>query len=383
MSFLSLLKREIDDYSLFFSEENKLHRKLMFYSEKSGYYKYFEGYINELLSNSNLTFSYVTSDPNDSIFNKSNNRIKCFYVNTLIVNFFKKIDSEMVIMTMPDLGNYHIKKSVVKSDVEYVYVWHGITSAHLVGKKNYFNNYSTIFCVGQHQIDEIREMERIYNLNEKKLIECGYPLIDSLTCLYAKHKADSTTKQVLIAPSWQDNNILDLCMEGLLDSLYQEDINLILRPHPEYIKRKPNQIKKIKKILKKNYPNINFQTDFSITDSIWKSDILITDWSTIAFEFSLTTLKPSVFINTPMKILNKDYKDIPYIPVDISLRNKVGISIEIDEISKISDQLDHLYSKNEMYQELIKKTKEEVMFNCGNSAKIGANYIITTIEQKI
>ena len=57
--------REKADYKRFFSIANK---HLVFYSEKSGFYKYYEGLISELLANSNVIIHYVTNDPDDVIF---------------------------------------------------------------------------------------------------------------------------------------------------------------------------------------------------------------------------------------------------------------------------------------------------------------------------
>ena len=53
-------RREKEDYKRFFSVANK---HLVFYSEKSGFYKYFQNVIEELLRCSNVTIHYVTSDP--------------------------------------------------------------------------------------------------------------------------------------------------------------------------------------------------------------------------------------------------------------------------------------------------------------------------------
>lgn len=59
-------KREKADYKKFFSIANK---HLVFYSEKSGFYKYFKDVIEYLLEKSNVIIHYVTNDPNDQIFN--------------------------------------------------------------------------------------------------------------------------------------------------------------------------------------------------------------------------------------------------------------------------------------------------------------------------
>lgn len=58
-------KREKNDYKSFFSVVNK---HIVFYSEGSGFYKYFQGIIEYLLLKTNITIHYITSDPEDVIF---------------------------------------------------------------------------------------------------------------------------------------------------------------------------------------------------------------------------------------------------------------------------------------------------------------------------
>ena len=57
--------REKEDYKRFF---DTIGKHLVFYSESSGFYKYFQGAIEWLLANSDIRIHYVTSDPNDQVF---------------------------------------------------------------------------------------------------------------------------------------------------------------------------------------------------------------------------------------------------------------------------------------------------------------------------
>ena len=47
-----------------------------------------------------------------------------------------------------------------------------------------------------------------------------------------------------------------------------------------------------------------------INSTIFEADLMITDWSGIAYEYAYTTCKPVLFIDTPMKIMNPEYKKI-------------------------------------------------------------------------
>lgn len=121
-------RREKADYKRFFSIANK---HLVFYSESSGFYKYFQNIIEELISRSNIIVHYITSDPNDQIFDiaKKQSQIRPYYIGEKkLITLMMKMDADIVVMTMPDLDNYHIKRSYVRKDIEYIYVFHGVIS---------------------------------------------------------------------------------------------------------------------------------------------------------------------------------------------------------------------------------------------------------------
>ncbi|MCR4685156.1 MAG: YidC/Oxa1 family membrane protein insertase, partial [Lachnospiraceae bacterium] len=88
-------KRERKDYKRFFSVVNK---HLVFYSESSGFYKYYKGIIEYLLNHSNLTIHYITSDPNDVIFTlaKSNPKIRPYYIGeNKLITLMMKMDADV------------------------------------------------------------------------------------------------------------------------------------------------------------------------------------------------------------------------------------------------------------------------------------------------
>lgn len=376
-------KREKEDYKRFFSIANK---HLVFYSEKSGFYKYYKNLIEELLRGSNIIIHYVTSDPNDQIFElaKEKPRIKPYYIGkNRLITLMMKMDADMVVMTMPDLNNYHIKRSYIRKDVEYIYMLHGIGSVNLLLRKGALDHYDTIFCVGQHQVDECREMERVYNIPPRKLIPYGYGLIDDTLREYKEIKKSDEKKQILVAPSWQADNIIDSCIDEILDEILYREYKVFVRPHPEYIKRYPQKIERFiqryRDVLNENFV---IQTDFSSNETVYSSDILITDWSTISCEFSFTTKRPTLFINTPMKIMNPDYKKLGIIPFDISIREIIGVSLELNEVSKINEKINYLLSNGEKYSEKIADGLHSSIFNIGYSGEVGSKYIISTLINK-
>lgn len=376
-------RREKADYKRFFSIANK---HLVFYSEKSGFYKYYESVINELLRRSNIIIHYITSDPDDQIFElaKEQPRIKPYYIGERrLITLMMKMDADMVVMTMPDLDNYHIKRSYVRKDVEYVYMFHGLASVHMVLRKGALDHYDTLLCVGPHQIEEIRAIEKIYGLPPKKLIECGYGLLEKQREAFLSMPKSKDSHQIMIAPSWQKDNIMELCLDDLLTRLLNLPYLIVLRPHPQYLRYRMSQLDEIKQRYKEYLGSkLIIQDDFSDSSSVYQSDIMITDWSTIAHEYSYATLKPVIFINTPMKVMNPEYKKIPIEPLDITLRNKIGVSIDVDKLNEIGEVIENLITQQDYYKEKISEIVSKYVFNFGRSGEVGAKYILQSIIEK-
>jgi len=233
-------RREARDYKRFFSIVNK---HLVIYSEKSGFYKYFKGLIAELLDRSDMVIHYVTNDPNDVIFEvaKSQPRIKPYYIGLKkTIPLMLKLECDMVVMTTPDLDKYYLKKTIMRKDTEYVYIPHALMSMHMGMKEGSLDAFDTIFCAGEHIKREVRATERVYGLPQKECIEFGYPLVDDLIVLGREEKKTHKTsgrREILIAPTWNEDNILDSCIDQLLDGLLCDDYHITVRPHPEYVKR--------------------------------------------------------------------------------------------------------------------------------------------------
>ena len=110
---------------------------------------------------------------------------------------------------------------------------------------------------------------------------------------------------------------------------------------------------------------------------------MITDWSGIAYEYAFTTKKPVVFIDTPMKIMNPDYKKINVEPFNIWARSEIGKVVKVNELNKVNKIVEDMLNNQKDYNKKIDKLVNDSVYNIGNSSEIGANYIIETIQKKI
>lgn len=379
-------KREKADYKRFFSVVNK---HIVFYSEGSGFYKYFKGTIEYLLKNTNIIIHYITGDPDDMIFELARNqeRIHPYYIGEKrLITLMMKMDADIVVMTMPDLENYHIKRSYVRKDIEYIYIPHGMDSLNLTMRTGSMDHYDTVFCVGRHQKDEIRETEKVYGLEAKTLVEWGYTLLDEMREDYHKleEKAVQSSKQkkILIAPSWQEGNIVDTCLDLILDNLGNRGYQITVRPHPQHVRHRKEYMEQLKHRYADN-ADIVIQTDFSSNSTVFEADLMITDWSGIAYEYAYTTQKPVLFINTPMKVMNPEYQKIDVVPLNISLRSEIGSSLDLNCLNEIGTYVEQLLDRKDVYYDKIGAFIREYVYNLGCSASVGGQYIVKSLQDKI
>lgn len=209
-----------------------------------------------------------------------------------------------------------------------------------------------------------------------------YGLIDNMLEAYrSKEKPKNEKPVILIAPSWQYDNILDSCLDDIVNDLVCDKYKVIIRPHPQYIKRFPMRMEAMfERYHDKLSDDFIIQTDFSSTDTVYNSDVMITDWSAIAFEYSFTTERPTLFVNTKMKVVNRDYTKISLEPFDITGRNKIGRSIEKNECRNISKTVEDFLVHHDDYAEQIRTLRDEYFYNLGSSGEAGADYIIRRIK---
>lgn len=376
-----LEKREKEDYKRFFSVGNK---HLVFYSEKSGFYKYYRATIEYLITHSNVIIHYVTNDAHDQIFDiaRKHPQIHPYYIGIKrTITLMMKMDADIVVMTTPDLDNYYIKRSLVRKDIEYVYMTHGVGCMNMVTNKGAYDHFDTIFCVGQHQMDEVREMEAMYNTPKKTLVPAGFGMLDDLAAAYGRmEKKQNDRAVVLIAPSWQKDNILDSCIDSMLESLLKKDFRIVVRPHPEYVKRYQERTQKLTERWGNVAPDRLFiETDFSSNVTIYTADVVITDWSGIAYEFSFGTLKRTLFVNTPMKVLNPDFDKYKTKPFDLMIRDRIGMTLEPEQADRTADSVAEIIETQTEYVEILRMVRQQSIFNFEHGGEVTGKYLLNQL----
>ena len=383
----SIFGKEDNDIEKF-NELDIDERSIVFYSESSVIlYPYVEEIIQEL-QNRDQKICYLTSRKDDPILQNKNENIRVFYIGDSEIekmNFFLKLKAGVLIMTMPDLGSYHIKRSK-EFPVHYVYTFHSMNSTHMEFQKTAFDQFDSIFCVGSYQIQELRATEKLYNLKQKNLVECGYGLLDKLIKLKSSfaekgNLLKNNKKNILIAPSWGKHNLLESMGVELVKILLDGGYHVTVRPHPMTVKKSPKIIKQILEKFEKN-PDFLLDTNTSSFEQLFSSYALITDWSGIGYEYAFVCERPVIYVDVPKKAHNKEYEKIGLVPFEINIRNQIGEIIAIQNIETIPERIEFLYSNDNNFENKIQKIRNDSIFNIGESGKVTANEIIRIIGEK-
>ena len=360
-----------------FEKLDQKYRAIVFYSENEYDFIFFKSIVEKLTQEYDTKICYVTSSKTDPMLSSNNKNILPFYIGDGIArsNFFINLEASIIIMTMPDLETFHIKRSKVYP-VHYVYIFHSLNSTQRAYTNTAFDNFDTLFCTGNYQIIEIQERERKFNLNKKKLVRHGYGRLDTLINEARNtdmKKSASDNKVVLIAPSWGANGLIETKGEEIVSILLDSGFDVILRPHPMTIKKSNNIIQKIEKKFKDKL-NFKLETDIRNMESFFLCDCMISDLSGAAIEYSFTFEKPILYIVTPEKIVQE--KQIDLVSLEEKIRPQIGEVITLSQLSLLPSKINQFLLSQNKFKEKIKKIREETVFNIGNSADQGAKYLL-------
>lgn len=367
-----------------FIKSSKSSLSLVIYSEGGEYDSYFRPLLSALSIYKNLQLCYLSSDPADPLLQQETDNVGSYYVGngTARTYLMRCLKADVIIMTMPDLNTFHIKRSPECKN--YVYFHHSMVSTHMVYRKSAFDHFDTILCVGPHHMDEIRKWEQCQGLPAKKLLEHGYGPLDTIrkvSKFRGMPSKDATGKlNVLLAPSWGPEGLMETRAVEIVETLLEAGHNVHVRPHPRTYQLSRGCLVDLEKTFS-DHPNFKMNRDISQFAALLEAHILISDWSGVAMEFAFGLERPVLFIDVPRKLNNPCYEEIDIVPIEVSYREKVGVVIAPDRINDIPEALDMMYEKAANFQSRIQEFRDKNIFHIDKSAQVGASHIYNLLTQ--
>ncbi len=359
-------------------------RNIVIYSESGQDWHHFKPIITDLTGRLGRQVCYVTSDPSDPGLGLENPAMKsfCLEEGSFRTIFFQVGEADTLVLTMMDLGNLELKKSLYP--VYYVYIFHGMGSTHMVDFEDSYDNYDSIFCAGRHQVQEIQKRESLQKLPAKHLYEHGYHRLELLMD-EASHKNSwlqpGEKPVVLIAPTWGDDSIINRCGAELVQILLDAEFHVIMRPHYHTLRLSPGLCEEI---VARHCDDDNFEymDQMGESDSLFRSHVLISDWSAMAIEYALGLEKPVLFIDLPRRIRNKKWRELEIEPIESSIRERVGSILKPEALAQAPEQISLLLRHPAAFRHQIVSLRERTIYNLGSSVTAAAEEIARLADQR-
>ncbi len=358
------------------ADDNKI--PIAIFSDDKRYWKVFEPICREM-NERGKDIVYMTASEDDPALSCTYSHVKAEFIGSgnrafTRLNFLK---ATMVLSTTPGLDVYQWKRS--KEVKYYVHIPHAaseITLYRMFG----IDYYDAILLSGQYQADDIRNLEKLRGLPEKELVKIGIPYMDEMVARLEKEgSAPEHPKTVLLAPSWGQSAIFSVYGGKILDLLVKTGYHIIVRPHPQSFKSETEMIEK----LMKEYPEseqIEWNRDTDNFDVLRRSDILISDFSGVVFDFALVYDKPIIYTDPKFDTSLYDawWLDTPLWTT--SALPRLGRELTEENMQNLKELIDECLS-DPQYAEGRKAVRSETWENLGNGAKLATDYLLAKYEE--
>lgn len=383
-----------EQLSLWFSEEyekNEVDTSMIFYESRDG---------KNMIDSPKAMFDYLLNDPSfkdyqhiwsyvpseigwDDLVERYSEMSNVFFVERNTQQYVSYLSKSKYLVTNSTFQSFFVPK---KEQIV-INTWHGtplkkmgydIENANPAGSQNVVRNFlfsKYIISPNAHTSEVLKNSFRLDGIFSGEILEFGYPRNDVL-----QRKDNSVLKQlidrgididgskelILYCPTWKGTSTLNpsdslqqiLAETSFLRSQVGEKYNVLVKVHP-YIFNKAKEVEELNRYL--------VPDDFDPNYVLLVTDILLTDYSSIYFDF-LVTNKPIIFYSWDSDIYESTrgmYFDENELPGPIVST----MSDVIDSINKI-DQI-----KDEYREKYTVAKKKFVSYEDGFSTERVINYI--------
>nr|WP_318660143.1 CDP-glycerol glycerophosphotransferase family protein [uncultured Treponema sp.] len=318
------------------------------FADHKRYWNVFKPICDEF-ENRKISLVYWTASPDDPALSEKYEHVKAEFIGEGNKAFARlnMMNAGIVLSTTPGLDVYQWKKS---RNVDcYVHIFHEVGEP-LTYRMFGVDAYDALLFNGTFQEHYIRllEAERKEKPKECKVVGCCY--LDSMKKRLDKEgsKTDKKAqKTVLLAPSWGQSAILSKYGKDILNALIKTGYKIIVRPHPQSFTSEKEMVEK----LEKEFPeseNFKWNRDNDNFDVLNESDLLITDFSGVVFDFTLVFDKPIIYADTSF---NSDPYDASWIDEPLWRFEKLkelGIKLDKKDFPKMKEMIDSVIENKEL-----------------------------------
>ena len=318
------------------------------FAEDKRYWNVFEPICDEF-EQRGIELSYLTSSADDPALEKAYEHVHCEFIGEGNKGFaqLNMLQADLVLATTPGLDVYQWKRS---RDVKfYAHILHAISDASMY-KMFGLDYYDAVLLTGDFQVQQIRALERLRNLPAKELPIVGLTYTDSL-----KQRLDAAPPllahdtTVLIAPSWGKSAIFSLYGGTIIDALLGAGYHVIVRPHPQSFVSEAELMDG----LMRSYPEseqLEWNRDTDNFDVLRRSDIMISDFSGVIFDFALVFDKPLIYTEPAFDSAPYDACWLDEEPWTFRVLPRIGKQLSMDKLDHISELIESTFTDSTLQQ---------------------------------
>ena len=353
-------------------DAEKKHEYLIF-SDSKRYWNVFKPICDEF-EKRQIKLDYWTASPDDPALSVPYKYIKTEFIGEGNRAFARlnTLSADILLSTTPGLDVYQWKRS--KTVKYYVHIFHAVDEA--LGYRMFgMDYYDAILLTGAFQGDNIRKLEKLRGLPEKELVVTGSTYMDALLEKKERTPEPAHDKTVLLAPSWGESAILSRFGKKLIEALLSTDFNIIIRPHPQSSVSEKDMLNELMAAFP-NSDKLTWSFDNNNFDALNISDVMITDFSGIIFDYSLVFGKPILYADTSF---DKAPYDAAWVDDNLwrfEVLPSLGKKLDENDFPSIGKLLDDLI-ENPEFSEGRKKVSDTAWQCKKESARLTADYLIS------
>lgn len=349
------------------------------FSEGKSYWNVFKPVCEEF-EKRGIDCEYYTADEKDPALEQGYQHVHTTFIGDGNKAFARLnlLNARVLLATTPGLEVYQWKRS--KNVGKYVHIFHSLdegTAYRMFG----LDFYDSVLLVGDFQERYIRKLEELRGIPQKDLQVVGCTYMDGLLARRDKEGKDTSEKKqhtVLLAPSWGEISVLNRYKEKLIDALLDTGYKVIVRPHPQSFKV---EMDILQPLMDKYGDRVEWNRDADNFDVLNHSDILISEFSSVVFDFAFVFDKPVLcFAGGQSDMAPYDAAWIDEEPWKQQVFPKLGKMITEEDFGRLRTLMDELIESSE-YQKSRDALREASWQNRRHSAEGIVDYLVESAEK--
>jgi len=354
------------------------------YNEGSQYSNVFKPVLDEFESRC-INILYLSSDKNDPLLNEPYTFVKKEFIGEENKAFLRlnMLKAGVVLMTTPGLDVYQLKRS--KNVKHYAHILHASGDATLYRLFG-IDYFDSILLTGDYQAKDIRTLETLRSLPQKQLVSVGCTYLDVFAEKIKQIPAEENHPfTVLVSPSWGPSAILSRFGEKLLDPLVKTGFRIIVRPHPQSKKSESDILAKLEAKYRDS-PNLQWDYERENIYSLAKSDIMISDFSGIIYDYMFLFDRPFMYVWQGFDMRLYDADDLGENAIDelwqFKTLKETGVQLKEEDFASIASIIKNASDSTELRQAR-QKAKDAAWQYRGEAGRKITDFLVSVAEETV